>query len=112
MVEFAIVLPMLVLLVFGTIEFGRAYNAQLSVTHAAREGVREYAITKDAAKGAAAARASAPALRPGDMGISNSACTSGQPATMTVTYPFQFFLPFVPLGPMTLTGQGVMRCGG
>ncbi|MBT8216030.1 MAG: pilus assembly protein, partial [Acidimicrobiia bacterium] len=34
MVEFALILPLLLLLVFGTIEFGRAYNAQNTLTHA------------------------------------------------------------------------------
>ncbi len=39
-VEFALILPLLVLLVFGIIEFGRVYNIYLTVTHAAREGAR------------------------------------------------------------------------
>ena len=39
-VEFALVLPLLILLVFGIIEFGRVYNLYLAVTHAAREGAR------------------------------------------------------------------------
>ena len=47
LVEFAIIAPLLLLLVFGIIEFGRAYNAQNSLTHAAREGAREYAITQE-----------------------------------------------------------------
>ena len=40
MVEFALVLPVLVLLLFGIIEFTRAYNAKTTMTHAAREGAR------------------------------------------------------------------------
>ncbi|HKU29947.1 MAG TPA: TadE/TadG family type IV pilus assembly protein, partial [Arthrobacter sp.] len=35
-VEFALVAPILVLLVLGIMEFGRAYNAQVSLTNAAR----------------------------------------------------------------------------
>ncbi len=37
-VEFALVVPILLLLVLGIIEFGRAYNIQNSLSAAAREG--------------------------------------------------------------------------
>jgi len=37
-VEFAIMLPLLLLLIFGIIDFGRALNAQVTITQAAREG--------------------------------------------------------------------------
>jgi Flp pilus assembly protein TadG len=43
-VEFALVMPLLFLLVFGIIEFGFIFNKELSVTHSAREGVRVYAL--------------------------------------------------------------------
>jgi Flp pilus assembly protein TadG len=43
-VEFALVLPFLLLLVFGIIEFGFIFNRYISVTHAAREGVRELSV--------------------------------------------------------------------
>jgi Flp pilus assembly protein TadG len=36
----AIVLPLLLLVVFGVIDFGRAYNERILVTSAAREGAR------------------------------------------------------------------------
>lgn len=41
LVEFALVLPLLLLLVFGIIEFGRIFQASLVVSHAAREGARQ-----------------------------------------------------------------------
>ena len=44
MVEFAIALPVLLLLVFGVIEFARVFQAWLSVENGARVGVR-YAVT-------------------------------------------------------------------
>jgi Flp pilus assembly protein TadG len=40
MVEFAIVLPVLLLLVFGIIDFGRALYTQNNLTSAVREGAR------------------------------------------------------------------------
>jgi Flp pilus assembly protein TadG len=39
-VEFALVLPLLLILVFGTITGGMLYNEQLTLTQAAREGAR------------------------------------------------------------------------
>jgi Flp pilus assembly protein TadG len=39
-VEFAVVAPVLVLLIFGTIEFGRMVMVQQVLTNAAREGAR------------------------------------------------------------------------
>jgi Flp pilus assembly protein TadG len=46
-VEMALVLPILLLLVFGIIEFGFIFNRYISVTHAAREGVRHLALGVD-----------------------------------------------------------------
>ncbi len=112
MVEFAIVLPLLLMLVFGIIEFGRAYNNQVTLTHAAREGVRELTISgdPDAAMAAATAAASS-SLKAELLTFDLTACTPGDPAEMRVNYPFQFFVPFLPSSPLTLTGTGVMRCG-
>jgi hypothetical protein len=42
--EFALVLPVLLLVVFGLIDFGRMVNAQLMVSDAAREGARAAAV--------------------------------------------------------------------
>ena len=112
MVEFAIILPVLLLLVFGIIEFGRAHNTQLTLTHAAREGVRTYAITQDAAQGQSTAEISATTLDPAQMTVTVTPCVLGDPTTMTVQYPFQFFIPFLPSTPITLEAQGVMKCGG
>jgi len=44
MVEFALVLPLFLLLVCGIIEFGVLYNAQLTLEQDAREGARYAAV--------------------------------------------------------------------
>ncbi|MBI2955089.1 MAG: pilus assembly protein [Chloroflexi bacterium] len=44
LIEFALVAPILILLVMGIADFGRAFNAWLSVTHGAREGARYAAV--------------------------------------------------------------------
>lgn len=113
LVEFAIVLPLLVMLVFGIIEFGRAYNAQISLTHAAREGAREYAITQDPAAGIYAAQvAAAPSINWTQITFTTSACDPGQPTSIYLEYPFELRLPFFAINAFDMTAQGVMRCGG
>ena len=112
MVEFAIIAPLLLLLVFGIIEFGRAYNAQNSLTHAAREGAREYAITQDPVAGEATAKAAATSLNSSLITATLSACDPGQPATVTLEYPFRLQIAFFPVNTFTMQSQGVMRCGG
>ena len=46
-VEFAILLPIIVMLAFGIFEFGIAFNNYISITHAAREGARLAAVNMD-----------------------------------------------------------------
>ncbi|MCG9480154.1 MAG: pilus assembly protein [Actinomycetia bacterium] len=43
-VEFAIILPVLIMLIFGIYQFGIAYNRYITLTHAAREGARVAAV--------------------------------------------------------------------
>jgi endo-1,4-beta-mannosidase len=47
LVEFALLLPILLLLIFGAIEFGRVFHAYHVITSAAREGARAAAVGKD-----------------------------------------------------------------
>ena len=46
MTEFAIVLPMLAMLLFGIIQFGILYNNYVTVTDAARAGARKAAVSR------------------------------------------------------------------
>ena len=118
-VEFALVLPILLLLMCGIVDFGRALHAQVVLTQAAREGARLAALgepdtvtrTLDAAG----------ALSGVDVDV--TACPSNlaaADAVVTVTHQFTFVTPIVAIadtfgghiGPITLTGRGVMRCLG
>ena len=44
MVEFALILPILLLIILGTIQFGIIFSSQIAVTNAAREGARVAAV--------------------------------------------------------------------
>lgn len=125
-VEFALVLPLLLLLVFGVVDFGLAYQAKVELAHAAREGVRTYVLTQDASK-AEARTVQAAAVLGGRVTVTSSGCASsadfGDSASVTASYDFRYLTPLPALvaalpgagalrSPITLVEQGVMRCGG
>ena len=47
LVEYALVLPLLLLLVFGMLDFGRAFNYWIDTTHLANEAARFAAVDRD-----------------------------------------------------------------
>ena len=112
LVEFALILPLLAMLVFGLVEFGRGYNAQVTLTHAAREGVRTLAITQDSGAAATVAKNAATSLDPASISVTSTPCIIGDPVELTLTYPFTYDIPIVGTSTINLTGTGVMRCGG
>lgn len=112
-VEFALVVPILLLVLIGIVEFGRIYNAQLQVTAAARESVRVMAIQKDEAVAIETAVVSAPGLRPAltDAQVMVTPCKQSTETTVTITYSVDL-LSGLFADAILLTGRGVMRCGG
>lgn len=121
-VEFALVVPILILLVLGIVEFGRAYNIQNSLSAAAREGVRVMAISQNATAAKTATKQAGvfnPAVTDAQICISAGAsgsctattCPAGGTVTLTIRYPVDYLTGLFP-GSLTLTGKGVMRCGG
>ncbi|SDD87667.1 TadE/TadG family type IV pilus assembly protein [Auraticoccus monumenti] len=116
-VEFALVVPLLLLLVVGIAEFGRAYNAQTTLSGAAREGVRVMALHDDAAAARTATQAAASplVLSSSQISVSPTSCASSSAtdstATVRITYPLDFVGGFFGAS-VTLTGKAVMRCNG
>lgn len=114
-VEFALVLPILVALLLGIVEFGRAYNAQVTVTHAAREAARTMAVEDDPVAARTAARAAAPTLTPaltdGQILITPADCTANTTVTVTVQHNLMFISGWFGTG-VGLEGTAAMRCGG
>jgi Flp pilus assembly protein TadG len=47
LVEFALVLPLLLVLLFGMLDFGKAFNYWIDQTHLANEGARWAAVNKN-----------------------------------------------------------------
>jgi Flp pilus assembly protein TadG len=105
--EFAIVAPVLILLLAGMIEFGFVFQAQLALTHAAREGARMAAVgLYDSATVVERAFPITPAISTNPNPPSSA--TSGQPIVVTLTHDYDYqILPFP--GSLPLTGQATMR---
>lgn len=117
-VEFAIIVPVLFMLLLGIMEFGRAYNVQVTLTNAARESARSMAITKNQDTARAAAKNAAsqlnPALQNDNFTFSLMSGTANCPAddqtTVTISYNLSTMTGIA--GPFALTGKGSMLCGG
>ena len=116
--EFALVVPVLLVLVLGIVEFGRAYNIQTTLSGAAREGVRIAALNNTtSSKSLAQARAisaAAPTLDLSSSSISVSGaapCASGDQVTVTISYTMSYLTSFFGTS-IPLTGKGVMLCNG
>jgi Flp pilus assembly protein TadG len=97
MVEFAIVLPVLVVLLFGVIQFGILFNNYVTLTDAVRAGARTAAVSRNDADptGAAttAVRTSAADLNQSNLNVTvNSAWAAGTDVTVTATYPYSINL--------------------
>ncbi|NWL13599.1 pilus assembly protein TadE [Paenarthrobacter nitroguajacolicus] len=122
-VEFALVLPIFLVLVLGIFEFGRAFNIQISLSEAAREAARYAAIhqsdsTYSVGDAQAAGVAAAPTvdLAPGDITITSSG-TSPCNVEVNISYSTPWMTGFPGLVPgmpaeLDISGTGVMRCGG
>ncbi|MFC6356667.1 TadE/TadG family type IV pilus assembly protein [Luethyella okanaganae] len=114
-VEFALMLPVLLMLVLGLLEFSRVYNVQISLSNAAREGARVMAIHNDAAQARSAASAAAPSVSPAiassDITVSPDTCADGSTVTVTIDYDIALMTGFFGVE-IPLSGKGVMLCGG
>ena len=116
-VEFALVVPVLLLLVLGIIEFGRIYSIQTTLSAAAREGVRTMALESSPANAKTAAKnVAAPliTLTDAQIVVAPSTCVvsgTAATATVTITYPVALITEFFGTS-ITLTGKGAMRCNG
>ena len=96
-VEFALVVPLLLLLVIGIAEFGRAWMTRNLMTGAAREAVRMYAVKNDTV--AAGARADN-VLSSGGLDLTKRTITpgnSGDAVSYTISYEFPVVIAgFIP----------------
>jgi Flp pilus assembly protein TadG len=115
MVEFALVLPILCVVLFSIIQFGLLYNNYISLTDATRVGARKAAVSRQAsnpvALAEAATRASADGLKPADLKvfITATAWAPGADVTVEATYPYDVNVLGVVVASGTLRSKTVER---
>lgn len=108
LVEFAITLPVTLMIIMGGIEFGRVYWVRHTLQFAAEEtGRYAMAHTKMSAEQLKSyAQANLPGLDPASATVTVTPDSVGNISyvTITVTAPFDFLIPYVDLWPLTLAG--------
>jgi Flp pilus assembly protein TadG len=125
--EFAMVLPLLAVIVFVLIDFGKALYYYIDLTHIANEGARIAAVSQATMPGGGGDLG---AYLCGQLGSSNSELRSGSPNTdraqvqisydnggsqnvgdpVTVTVQTNYhWLPFTGLGALNIAGSATMR---
>jgi Flp pilus assembly protein TadG len=97
LVEFALVLPILSLLLLGVIQFGVAFNNYITLTDAVRAGARKGAVGRHLANPqddtVTAVKNAATDLDLSKLEIDvDSAWTQGSDVTVTATYPYDIKL--------------------
>ena len=94
MVEFAMVIPLLLVVLFGIIQFGILYNHYITLTDATRVGARKGSVSRTApnpsALAEAATRNSATGLDQSQLVVivTPTAWAPGAELTVEATYPF------------------------
>lgn len=97
MTEFALVLPLLALLLFGVIQFGIAFNNYITLTDAVRAGARKGAVARHLQdpEGSVdtAVRAAATDLKSSDLLVEvESTWESGEDVRVSASYPYSINL--------------------
>ncbi len=106
MVEFALVLPVLALVLFGIIQFGITFKNSLELTDAVRAGARQAAVSRDLPNPEAEAenrvRSAAASLNQPDLTVSvSSSWVQGEDVSVTASYPYEISL----IGLVVSSGQ-------
>ena len=116
LVEMALILPILILLVFGITEFGRVFSTHLIVNHSAREGARQATVGASDAVIKAKVKDSALILDNSLLAITitpNEATRKkGESVKVKVTYPVNIYAPIISnfIGnPYIASGEVIMR---
>jgi len=97
MTEFALVLPVLAMLLFAVIQFGIVFNNYVTLTDATRAGARKAAVSRTVSNPAAVAetavRNSATDLKQSDLKVTiNSTWQPSADVSVTATYPYKVSL--------------------
>lgn len=107
LVEFAMVVPIFLILVFAIVDFGMGFHAWITVTNAAREGARMGAVGADEATITARVKDTSSSLAADDLQITvtNAQGNPGESVTVQVEYQYQLITPLSNL--LGMIGGGI-----
>jgi Flp pilus assembly protein TadG len=123
LVEFAIILPVFLVIAFGVIDFGLAFDASIGISNAAREGARQGAIQPNTTAITNRVRAVAGRLDNSNLAVTvtcktaaGAACPGGVPGATTggsivvrVTYTYPMLTPIALGTTIPLASSAEMR---
>ena len=115
LVEFALILPLVLSILFGIVEFGRGFQSWLAITNAAAYGARTGAVGASSAEIDAATRDAAASLDPAALNVqvTNAQGASGDPVRVRATYDLPMITPIfavlVPGGVVSITASATQR---
>ena len=120
--EFALLLPVLLTILFGTIEFGMIMYSRELITNASREGARAGIVqvspkpTAGVITTIATTYLTGTGINPADVTVTVTGAGGANPSTLTVdaTYRYPWLIPYIPTllslpSPLPLTGRTIMR---
>ncbi|OBR90315.1 MULTISPECIES: TadE/TadG family type IV pilus assembly protein [Clostridium] len=116
LVEFAIILPILLLIVMGIVQFGMVINSYLTIENASREGARAGIIGSTDQEIQYLIVATSPNLDPKNLTVTitpdESSRRSGDSLIVKVTYKYNLTVPIISSlfnNVIVLNGQTTMR---
>ncbi len=112
MAELAVVLPVLLILIFGIIELGVAFSRAQAVEAGARRGARLGSLTTTDEAEIAERVNDTLGFAPDTIDVSPGPCAGreGDEITVTVEYEHRIHIPFAGTWDKDLTGSAVFRC--
>ncbi|MEN6391832.1 MAG: TadE family protein [Syntrophomonas sp.] len=116
LVEFAMVLPLLLLLLMGIVEFGRIISAYMIINNLAREGARFAAVGKTDSQITTLLFDESATLEQERLQVSFSPTyldrVKGEPLKVTVNYSVDLITPIIPeflTNPLPISSECTMR---
>ena len=114
LVEFALILPILLLLVMGILQFGMMLNSYLTIENASREGARVGIIGSTNAEIINAIIATSPSLDPNKLTVTITPTNrvAGDTLTVAINYNYELIVPIISSllnNEVTLNSQTSMR---
>lgn len=108
LVEFVLVVPVFLLLVFAIVDFGVGFHAWISVTNGSREGARLGSVGASAIQVEDVVRAKTANLDQDllTVTVTNAEGAPGEPVTVEVEYEFEYITPLG--GLMDFIGGGAI----